>query len=103
MTLRTRLLVAGGVCLLVVIAAFFGVQRRQQQVLLDQLDTQLSLFADQASNLSVRPSVSEPSAVGDTGELFIGAVVNVDLIAVTTPASAPGIVTDLDDVARTPL
>jgi two-component system OmpR family sensor kinase len=102
-TLRTRLLVASGACLLVVIAAFFGVQRRQQQVLLDQLDTQLSLFADQASNLSVRPSVSEPSAVGDTGELFIGAVVNGDLIAVATPASAPGLVPDLDDIARTPL
>ena len=103
MTLRTRLLVASGACLLVVIAAFFGVQRRQQQVLLDQLDTQLSLFADQASNLSVRPSVSEPSAVGDTGELFIGAVVSGDLIAVATPASAPGLVPDLDDIARTPL
>ena len=38
MTLRTRLVVAAGACLLVVIAAFFGVQQRQEQVLLDQLD-----------------------------------------------------------------
>ena len=53
MTLRNRLLVAAGACLLVVIAAFLGVQRRQQQVLFEQLDAQLAVVAN--SNLSSVP------------------------------------------------
>jgi two-component system OmpR family sensor kinase len=101
-SLRARLLVAGGACLLVVIAAFFGVQRRQEQVLFDQLDAQLTLVADQASSLAARPTRPGPGAVSDTGELYAGVVAAGGLITVAAPASTPGLVPDLDDVRRAP-
>ncbi|MDW3214752.1 MAG: HAMP domain-containing sensor histidine kinase [Ilumatobacteraceae bacterium] len=102
MTLRTRLLVAGGACLLVVIVAFFGVERRQEQVLFDQLDTQLTLVADQVSRFPAFPTRPELDPVSDTGELYVGAVANGGLITVAAPASTPGLVPDLDDVRRAP-
>lgn len=100
MTLRVRLLVAGGACLLVVVVAFLGVARRQEQVLFDQLDTQLTLLADRASTLAARPSPPRPDPAVDTGEFYIGLVANDGLTTIVAPASVPGVVPDLDDIRR---
>ena len=100
MTLRARLIVAAGACLLVVIVAFFGVERRQKQVLFDQLDTQLTLLADRASILAARPIPPAFDPAGDAGEFYIGVVAGDGMITVATPASVPGLVPDLDDIRR---
>lgn len=102
MTLRARLVVAAGACLLVVIVAFFGVQQRQQQVLLDQLDSQLTLVADRGSSVVSGVTTPEPGPPTDTGELYVGAVINGVLITSAAPASNPGLVPDIDDIRRTP-
>lgn len=100
MTLRRRLVVAAGACLLVVAAAFFGVQQRQEQVLLDQLDTQLTLLADRASTLAARPTPPALDPAVDTGEFYIGVVAGGGLTTIVAPASLPGLVPDLDDIRR---
>ena len=102
MTLRARLVVAAGACLLVVIVAFFGVQQRQQQVLLDQLDSQLTLVADRGSSVVSGLRTPEPGPPTDTGELYVGAVVNGALITSAAPASNPGLVPEIDDIRRAP-
>ncbi len=100
MTLRARLVVAAGACLLVVIAAFFGVQQRQEQVLVDQLDSQLTLVADRGSSVVSGLTTLEPGPPTDTGELYVGAVINGALITSATPASNPGLVPEIDDIRR---
>ncbi|HAS09738.1 MAG TPA: hypothetical protein DCS55_04345 [Acidimicrobiaceae bacterium] len=102
MTLRARLAVAAGACLLVVIAAFFVVQRRQQQVLLDQLDSQLTLVADRGSSVASGLTTPEPAPPTDTGELYVGVVVNGALITSAAPASDPGLAPDIDDIRQAP-
>ena len=102
MTLRARLVVAAAACLLVVIAAFFGVQQRQEQVLTDQLDSQLTLVADRGSSVVSGLTTPEPGPPTDTGELYVGAVVNGALITSAAPASNPGLVPDIDDIRRAP-
>jgi two-component system OmpR family sensor kinase len=99
-TLRARLVVAAGACLLVVVAAFFVVERRQEQVLLDQLDTQLTLLADRASTLAGDPTPPAPDPGVDTGEFYIGVVAGGGLTTIVAPASVPGLVPDLDDIRR---
>lgn len=102
MTLRARLVVAAGACLLVVIAAFFIVERRQEQILLDQLDTQLTLVADRSSSVVSGLTLPEPGPPADTGELYIGTVLNGRLITWAAPASNPVLVPDIDDIRRAP-
>jgi hypothetical protein len=102
-TLRARLVVAAGACLLVVIAAFFGVQQRQEQVLLDQLDTQLTLVADQGSSVSVSGlTTPEPGPVTDTGELYAGAVDRRCPDQRRHPSLEPRSRARLDDIRRAP-
>lgn len=102
MTLRARLVVAGATCLLVVIAAFFGVQQRQEQVLLDQLDSQLTLVADAGSTVVSGRTMPEPGRPTDTGEFYVGAVVNGAAITFAAPASNPRLVPDTEDIGRAP-
>ncbi|MEO0495042.1 MAG: ATP-binding protein [Actinomycetota bacterium] len=102
MTLQARLVVAAVACLLVVIAAFFGVQQRQEQVLLDQADGQLSLVADRGSAVVSGLATAEPGSPADTGELYIGALVNGALITSAAPASNPALVPEVDDIRRAP-
>ncbi len=102
MTLRARLVVAAGACLLVVMAAFFGVQQRQRQVLLDQVDTRLALVADAGSIIVSRLTTPEPGPPADTGELYVGAVFNGALVTSRAPASTPGLRPDIEDIQRAP-
>lgn len=110
MTLRNRLLVAAGACLLVVIAAFLGVQRRQQQVLFEQLDAQLALVANSASSFAERSPLIGPPSFGNNGdlylrnngELYIGAVIDDAVLTIAAPASTPSLVPSLDELQRAP-
>lgn len=102
MTLRSRLVIASGVCLVVVIAAFLGIAQRQERVLFDQLDTQLALVADRASVLastSTRPPAEPTSA---SGEFYVGAVFEGRLFTSSVPASTPGLTPDIDDLRVAP-
>lgn len=98
MTLRARLVVAAGACLLVVVAAFLVIERRQEQLLLGQLDTQLTLLADRASTLAGGPTPPAPNPAVDNGEYYIGVITGGALTTLVAPASAPGLVPDLDDI-----
>ncbi len=110
MTLRNRLLVAAGACLLVVIAAFLGVQRRQQQVLFEQLDAQLAVVANSASSFAERSPLIGPPSFGNNGdlylrnnsELYIGAVIDDAVLTIAAPASTPSLVPSLDELQRAP-
>lgn len=110
MTLRNRLLVAAGACLLVVIAAFLGVQRRQQQVLFEQLDAQLAVVANSASSFAERSPLIGPPSFGNNGdlylrnngELYIGAVIDDAVLTIAAPASTPSLVPSLDQIQRAP-
>ena len=110
MTLRSRLLVGAGACLLVVIAAFLGVQRRQQQVLFEQLDAQLEVVANSASSFADRSTVIGPRSFGNygepyprnNGELYIGAIINGAVLTLAAPASTPSLVPGLDELQRAP-
>jgi len=110
MTLRNRLLVAAGACLLVVIAAFLGVQRRQQQVLFEQLDAQLAVLANSASSFAERSPLIGPPSFGNNGdlylrnngELYIGAVIDDAVLTIAAPASTPSLVPSLDELQRAP-
>lgn len=107
MTLRNRLLAAVGACLLVTIAAFFGVERRQEQVLLDQLDEQLtraaSTLAARAPQLrqsSLRDNLAQ-GPLPDNGELYVGVVVSGEVITLATPSSGLRLIPDPEVIKRT--
>lgn len=102
MTLRSRLLVATGVCLLVVIGAFVGIAQRQEQVLIDQLDNQLALVADRLAEVAGGPTPPPAEPLRPTGEFYVGAVINGGLVTSSAPASNPRLTPDIDDVQRAP-
>ena len=98
MSLRVRLLAAAVACLAVVSVASLVVAQRQERVLGDQLDTQLTLYADRLLSLATDGAVPATAGVADTGEVFIGGVEGDTLIAVAVPASTPNLAPALDSV-----